>query len=118
MGYVLSLMIFLPLVGAVIALVLGSSRAPQVRWVALVTTLATLLLAVIVVANFTPRTGDDAMSAAISNKGPIQPQMEEVKIPWLTFDAQGNGNQFYLGIDGISLWLVALTALLMVPSVL
>ena len=31
---------------------------------------------------------------------------------------QGTAIQFYIGVDGLNLWLIVLTALLMVPAVL
>ena len=95
----LSLLIWLPMGGGVVLLALGDSRAGLARWLALVVTLATLLLCV-----------------------PL----------WLGFDTTTAGFQYverlnwirqlhadyYLGIDGISLPLIALTAFMTVPVVI
>ena len=96
---ILSLLIWLPVGGGVVLLALGDSRAGLARWLALVVTLATLLLCV-----------------------PL----------WLGFDTTTAGFQYverlnwirqlhadyYLGIDGISLPLIALTAFMTVPVVI
>ena len=95
----LSLLIWLPMGGGVVLLALGDSRAALARWLALLVTLATLLLCV-----------------------PL----------WLGFDTTTAGFQYverlnwirqlhadyYLGIDGISLPLIALTAFMTVPVVI
>ncbi|MEX2316017.1 MAG: NADH-quinone oxidoreductase subunit M [Pirellulales bacterium] len=113
MDNVLVMMILLPAVGAVIAL-FAARKPAVVRWVSLTITLVTLGLALVIVAKFEPsdreRLADEVMT----------PQMASTAT-WMTFDLAGGGRasiDAYLGIDGLSLWLVALTALLMVSSVL
>src|SRR3954470_21672718 len=112
MGSVLLLMIMLPASGAVIALLLSAS--PQaVRWVSLGITLVTLVLALVVVGNFEP--SDPAVLASEV----MSPQMT-LHMPWFSFNLPAGGQggiEAFLGIDGISLWLVALTTLLMVSAV-
>jgi len=113
MESVLITMIVLPAVGAVLAL-LFAANATVVRWVSLVTTFATLALALLVVAKFEP--SDPARLATEI----MSPQMAS-RTTWLSFGLSGGGQaniEAYLGIDGLSLWLVTLTALLMVSSVL
>jgi proton-translocating NADH-quinone oxidoreductase, chain M len=92
----LSLVTFLPLVGA--AFVLFIRGEPEIvaqnsRSVALWTALVTFLLSVLVWANFDP----------------AQPGFQMVeKSPWL----RGLGIDYYVGVDGISLWFVLLSTLL------
>jgi NADH-quinone oxidoreductase subunit M len=128
MGSLLLITILLPLAGALVILLLGSQRAALVRWAALATTLATLVLTIVIVLSFTPRPDPTGgASAAISGEGPIRPDPNtELRIPWMDFGTTSPGTEmaggprieFHLGLDGISLWLFALTAFLLVPSVL
>lgn len=113
MSTLLLIMILLPLGGAVLALVASASPS-AVRWLSLVTTLATLALAIVVALNFVP-TDPERVAEEI-----ITPQMT-LRAPWMAFDLANGAEakiEAYLGIDGISLWLVILTSLLMVSSVL
>ncbi len=113
MGSVLLLMILLPLVGAVIALIMAR-RPDAVRWIALATSIATLLLSLVILANF------EASSPARLADEVMTPQMT-VRTTWLEFNlgaADPVKIEAYLGIDGLSLWLVLLTTLLVVSSVL
>ncbi len=92
----LSLVTFLPLVGA--AFILFIRGEPEIvaqnsRSVALWTALVTFLLSILVWANFDP----------------AQPGFQMVeKSPWLL----GLGVNYYVGVDGISLWFVLLSTLL------
>jgi NADH-quinone oxidoreductase subunit M len=113
MSTLLLIMILLPLAGALLTVLAARSPA-TVRMVSLVTTVVTLVLAIVVVANYEP-TGTDKLAGQI-----IAPQMT-TEATWMSFELAGGVPaeiKAYLGIDGISLWLVALTALLMVSSVL
>ncbi|WP_122468895.1 NADH-quinone oxidoreductase subunit M [Brevundimonas lutea] len=98
MPYILSIVTFLPLVGALILLGTrlasksADAAAPAARWIALITTLATLAVAVVLVAAF------DASSTAY--------QFVEY-VPWFA------GIAYHLGVDGISILFVLLTAFLM-----
>ena len=95
---ILSLVTFLPLVGAGLILIAhlmskrGEAAAPAARWIALITTLATLALSVVLVCAFDP-----------SNPGY---QFVE-RYVWFA------GAQYHLGVDGISILFVLLTAFLM-----
>ncbi len=95
---ILSIVTFLPLVGAGLILIAhllskrGEAAAPAARWIALGTTLATLALSVVLVCAFDP-----------SNPGY---QFVE-RYAWFA------GAQYHLGVDGISILFVLLTAFLM-----
>ena len=98
MPYILSLVTFLPLVGAlaIFAARLTSksadATAPGARWIALITTLVTLAVSVVLVAGFDP-----------ANTGYQFVEM----VPWFA------GASYHLGVDGISILFVLLTAFLM-----
>ncbi len=105
MSGILSLTTFLPLFGVAAILVLrqfASSRDAEAvkrnaRWIALLTTLATLALSVLMAANFEP--------------GQAGFQFTE-NLPWFA------GASYRMGVDGISVLFVVLTAFLMPLAIL
>jgi NADH-quinone oxidoreductase subunit M len=95
----LSLMIWLPIAAGVLVLLLGDRGIVAGRWLALAASLATLLLAVPLVSGF------DLGTAAM--------QFPE-KLAWIPrFHAY-----YALGVDGISVPLIVLTAFMTVPVVI
>ena len=97
--HLLTIAILLPLAGAVIIGFLGPARTQQIRWVALVSSLLTFLVSVILYAGL--RT--DA------------PGMQFVEIhPWITTPPI----DYHLGADGLSGLLILLTGFLMPLCVL
>ncbi|KQS55970.1 NADH-quinone oxidoreductase chain 13 [Brevundimonas sp. Leaf363] len=98
MPFILSTVTFLPLLGALAILAArftqksGDAAAPAARWIALGTTLVTLAASVALVTSF------DA-----SNTGYQFVEM----VPWFA------GASYHLGVDGISILFVLLTAFLM-----
>src|SRR5580658_7447116 len=95
----LSVVIWLPIAGGIVTLALGDQRAQAARWAALVSSLATLLVCVPLYTRF------DLSTANF--------QFIE-RTAWIpTFHAQ-----YYLGVDGISLPLILLTAFMTVPVVI
>jgi NADH-quinone oxidoreductase subunit M len=125
MTTLLLLLLVLPVAGAVSAALLGAKRPEAVRWVSLAATLLTLAASVAVAVGYLnlPRHSQAAT---------FQPEFvpgSPVKHADATEDAhattwnllalrQGTAVQFYIGVDGLNLWLVVLTTLLMVASVL
>ena len=131
MVMLLSLMILVPLATAAFVMLI---RLPGlVRWASLLGTLATLVLALLVAAQFR-----EAQLSSVSAAGPIRPRVE-IRHTWMTVSLpraltgaaadletpvgqSGGGRrvllEYYVGLDGISLLLVVLTALLMVSCVL
>lgn len=102
----LSVTIFLPLVGAVLIWAWAAGGHGSARSIALVTSLVTLLL---------------AGTLVFSEK----PAMYDVDVAWLSHAAQpespasfGIDVRYSLGLDGLSLWLFGLSALLVLTSVL
>src|SRR5208282_396465 len=95
----LSLLVWVPIGGGVLTLLLGGGRPSAVRWLALLTSLLTLGLTVPLWQHF------DRTSAAY--------QFVE-RLPWIPqFHAE-----YYLGVDGISLPLILLTAFMTVPVII
>jgi NADH-quinone oxidoreductase subunit M len=91
----LTLLIFLPVAGALLVLLLPREEHGQQRWTGLIFMLATFAVAIYAATQF-----DSAPSA---------PEFQlEQKVAW----APGVGFSYHVGIDGIALVLVLLTALL------
>ncbi len=93
-SHVTSLVIFLPLVGALITLLLRGDNA--IKLTALITTTATFLLSLVLFSGF-----DATLSTATG------PQLVDV-FAWLP----GTDIKYFVGIDGLNVLLVLLTTLL------
>jgi NADH-quinone oxidoreductase subunit M len=92
----LSTLVWLPISGGLLTLLIGDSRAQVARWFALLVSLATLLLCVPLYQGF------DHSTAAF--------QFIE-RMPWI----RQLHAEYYFGVDGISLPLIVLTAFMTVP---
>ncbi|HUN76260.1 MAG TPA: NADH-quinone oxidoreductase subunit M [Steroidobacteraceae bacterium] len=98
-SYLLSVLIWLPIAAGVLVLLLGDRSIVIGRWVSLAASVATLCVCFPVLAHF------DSSTAAF--------QFVE-RAPWIpAFHAE-----YYLGVDGISLPLIVLTALMTIPVVI
>ena len=97
--HLLTLLIFLPLAGALVIAFLSRERPGVVRWVALIASLLTFLLTIITFVAFR------ADGAGF--------QFEE-KSPWISVPPVS----YHLGVDGLSLLLILLTGFLTPLSVL
>ena len=93
--------IFLPLVGVLLIGAFSGMGKFAVRQCALVTTLVTFGLVCVLIAHYNPHGGTFAESS----------------FPWLKASS-ALGVRLSLGLDGLSIWLFGLSALLMVTSVL
>ena len=92
----LSLVIFLPLVGVFFILITRGDEAQvasNCRWEALVTSVAVFLVSLLIWYNFDPTTADF--------------QLVE-RIEWIP----GSSTAYHVGVDGISMWFVLLSTLL------
>lgn len=116
-SFALFLMVALPAFGAVVVLISAGQGIEQVRRYALTSVLLTFVCALVVVANYDPGLSDESG----------RPQLIQMKtnLAWVgkvdkqgTYVGPGPDIQFALGVDGLSLWLIALSALLMIPAVL
>src|SRR5258708_28928604 len=96
-----TIVLFAPLVGLIPIFVLPKAREEQIKWVALLFTVLTFGLRLVLLAAF------DANVATLQHVD---------KAPWLTF-----GNvviQYYVGVDGLSMLLVLLTTFIMPLAIL
>src|SRR2546421_3498694 len=101
-NHLLTILILLPLIGAATTLVYGftpGARESHYRWIVLGFTTLTFLASLLLI------------EGASSNTASFR--LEE-NYSWIT----SIGARFHLGVDGISLWLVLLTTLLMPISIL
>src|SRR5690348_10743539 len=95
----LSFLIWLPIAAGVAVLLLGESRLAAARWLALLASIATLIISLPLLADFNTQTAAYQF---------VQ------KTPWIP-----RFHAFYaLGVDGISLPLVVLTAVMTVPVII
>lgn len=108
MATLLLITVLLPLLGGLVLAFWPADDYRSARWVALVTTLVTLGMSLVLAWNF------DKDAAATYQFTVLDG--EHIGYEWL-FLGPGPGIRFSLGLDGISLTLFVLTALLMVPSV-
>jgi NADH-quinone oxidoreductase subunit M len=95
----LSILIWLPILGGVLVLLLGDKRLDAARWAALLTAIATLALCIPLYAGF------DGSTAT------YQFQQNLAWIPAFNAD-------YHLGVDGIALPLILLTAFITVPVII
>ena len=101
----LLLCVLLPMMGAVLLMILSALRAGELaKWVALAVTLVTLGMAAALTSGFL------AADVGAGTYG-------EFDQSWLS-DQSGIDVRLHLALDGIGLWLFALSALLMVTAVL
>ncbi len=126
--HVLLWLLGLPLLAACIAALLGRNRPTAVRAVSLAAALATLVLALILAGRFLaldrtfgnlpvgPRGGNvpTFTPAFVPGSTPSDPY----RTRWDLINFGQGSMQFYLGVDGLNIWMVVLTAVLMLPSVL
>jgi uncharacterized membrane protein len=135
----LLVLLFLPLAAGVLVALLGEGRAQQVRWISALTSVICLGLALFLAGRFmaldrtpVPEPGKDLKAATVFT---FEPEFVPGS-PGKTLDAEGKAVpnphgttwqliplgqgaiQFFIGLDGLNVWLVVLNALLMLPAVL
>jgi NADH-quinone oxidoreductase subunit M len=96
-NYLLTIIVLLPLAGAIALVLVGRGERPNedaLRWTALVFSLATFAASLALPVGFDSAGG---------------PQFE-VNVPWI--DAFNLGVRYHMAVDGLSLWLVVMTTLL------
>jgi NADH-quinone oxidoreductase subunit M len=119
MTTLLVLLLALPLASAVLAALLGPRQRVAVRWVALLSTLASLACAAVIAWAFAAAEREVPDQGTLTFHPLDTMEVRQDLVPlWTAPDGKTSSIQFYIGIDGINVWLVALTALLMVPAVL
>ena len=111
---ILTLLIFIPLLFALVILVLPSSLRAGFKYIALLATLVQLGISIWMYLHF--QTG--AGFAGVNNEGQFQFVQ---KIPWINLSLGNMGKMqvdYFVGIDGISITLVLMTSLVMVIAAL
>jgi NADH-quinone oxidoreductase subunit M len=120
------LLLVVPSAAAVISALLGRARADTVRWLCLGATLLNLALSLAVTFGFLNVRGERPAAEPPAATATFRPEL----VPGSTGDdphhttwnlvelGSAGAIQLYLGVDGISVWLVVLTNLLLVASVL
>jgi NADH-quinone oxidoreductase subunit M len=106
------LLLVLPAAGAAAAALLGTRRLAEVRRISLGITMVTALVALVLAASLM-RSSAEGPDVKTFNPSHV--------IKWELVKLGGEGSEgvnFFIGLDGISIWLVVLTCILMVPSVL
>ena len=98
--------VFLPLIGAVALWIVAPLGRDAIRWAALAVTVGTFLCAARLIANF-PADAAGQAGYALTEWNWVG------QVPSVNFDIR-----FALGLDGLGLWMVGLSALLMITSVL
>ncbi len=119
MSSLLLVIVFLPLVGAAMLWAMPEAGRGPSRTIALVFTVLTLALTIILVSQYEP--GADNRSGIYRADAPqtaAPDEFAESDFNWLTSVSSGLNIRFSFGLDGLSLWMFALTSLLMVTSVL
>lgn len=99
-GWGLSLIIFLPIVGALVTMLLPREREEVIKRWALLVTLVTFVLSVVVAANFDYGAGEQFQF--------------DVNRSWIS----SIGSNYHIGVDGISLPLLVLSTFILVLSVI
>ncbi len=97
----LTLTTFFPLVGILVLLFLKPEQKNLARWVALVTSLIVFVFSIIVLINFNPSNPD---------------LQQVIDLPWIP--VSGWEIHYFLGVDGLSILLLLLTAFLTPISIL
>jgi NADH-quinone oxidoreductase subunit M len=115
-------LLLLPLVAAVVVWCLGPQQGPAIRAVSSATSVVLLLLAAFLAYSFLNQNRHFASSGSVfvPTFVPGSTLSEPHKTTWTIVSlGRSDGNvQFFLGIDGLNLWLIVLTALLALPCVL
>lgn len=118
-------LLLIPVIAASLLLLLaGAARQGVARWVGLGSTAAALLVACLLASRYSrlpaAASGDASAAAAVS---PVHPKVEFRKT-WLAFDRATDGGsngfqlEFNFSVDGVSIVMILLTALLSVSCVL
>jgi NADH-quinone oxidoreductase subunit M len=122
----LVLLLVIPAGAAVGAWLLGAQRGSAVRWLSLAATVVMLGLACILAGGFMNLRGGRSELPAMAAGPTFQPEIvpgaaseDPHRTTWnmVTLGSAG-AVQFFIGVDGINLWLIVLTTVLLLAGVL
>jgi NADH-quinone oxidoreductase subunit M len=114
----LSLIVFLPIIAGLVILAVPASQKQIIRIVSLVASLAQGVLAFLIWRQYDPTLAGIVAAPGGSPEGSFQ--LIE-RLPWITLDLGSFGPlniEYFLGVDGISITMVLLTALISIIGVL
>jgi len=106
------LLLVIPATASIAVAILGTGRLAEVRRISLGATIVTALVALVLAASVMRATAEPAAPKTFNPSHVVK--WELVKLGGEGSD----GVHFFIGLDGINIWLVVLTTVLMVPSVL
>src|SRR4051794_9579774 len=104
-------LLLLPLAAAVLVWVLGPKRGDAVRTVSALTSVVMLLLALVLMGNYLeldrppPAERPTFAPAFVPGSSAGDPH----RTSWNILTVGGSHIQFYLGVDGLNIWLILLT---------
>jgi NADH-quinone oxidoreductase subunit M len=107
-----------PLAAAVLVWCLGPARGELIRNVSAAVSLLTLALAVYLSAAFLAHPRPATRTTFVPEFVPGSTSENPHRTTWDLLPIGNGAIQFFVGIDGLNLWLVVLTAVLMLPCVL
>jgi NADH-quinone oxidoreductase subunit M len=137
MPLLILILLCLPVIAAIIVASLGSRNRTAVRWISLTAVLINLALTAVLIGRSMPILNarhsqiptiikdGTATFEPIWVPGDVDPQHPTHRTTWNLFEIPMSGTsaiapavQFYVGLDGLNIWLIGLTSFLMLPSVL
>ena len=98
-AHILTLITFLPLLGAVVVLIVPRGKEEAIRWISLGSTLMPLLLAVFLYKWFDPSTSGFSLDGGLQFA---------VNVPWI----EAFNIRYFMAVDGLSMPMVLLCALI------
>jgi NADH-quinone oxidoreductase subunit M len=115
-------LLVIPAAAAVLAALLGPGRVAWIRWVSLSAAVVDLILAAVLAVNFAEVRAAEARELPAGRAAApltFSPRFAtRIDLLPVGTGPRPEAIQFYVGLDGLNVWLVLLTAVLMVPSVL
>src|SRR5437588_9931670 len=115
-------LLLVPLIAAMIVAALGQRRREAIRWISLAAVGLDLILALTIAVHFVGQPERITAKARVPTFNPVLvTRFDLLRLPGLQEDDTTHEHtaiRFYVGIDGLNIWLVVLTAVLMVSSVL
>jgi NADH-quinone oxidoreductase subunit M len=131
MPSLLVLLLVVPAAAAALVAAMGPGRTQAVRQLSLAATLVSLVLAVVLAGHFMGLTRESSLGFSpelvpgdpgVVEKGVVKPSHTTTWNIVTLGQAESGGRtpaiQFYIGLDGLNVWLMVLVAVLMVPAVL
>lgn len=114
MHFLVLVILAVPLAAAIAVAASCATRPALARQVSIFATVLTLLVTALVAVHFSQLQAEDTSGVPQT----FQPRLETIYDVLRLGPDKDEAIRFYVGVDGLSIWLIVLTAVLMVPSVL